>query len=206
VRRLAEVENHLLNLENEVRSAEVSAEFPVARIFESVRPYEREFVSLLFLIPFLQPIPLWGVSSVLGILLMLLHGSFFVRGTKAGVPKRVAAYVLSRKVLLPILVGARAIVRWVERVPAWQASSHVVDFSVRWNAGAMALLAVFLSLPLPVPASNAIPAYTILVFVLADLSENLLLLVLAWMGFLGNLFFFALIALSPYLAVRFFPF
>jgi hypothetical protein len=206
VRRLAEVEGHLQNLENEVRAAEPTAEFPVARIFDSVHPYEREFVSLIFLVPFLQPVPLWGVSSVLGLLLLVLHGSFFVHGKKGSLPNRVARYVLSRKVLLPILIGARAIVRWVERVPAWHASSRVVQASVRWNAGAMALLAVFLSLPLPVPASNAIPAYTILVFVLAELSENLFLLALAWLGFLGNLFFFSFIALAPYLAVRFYPF
>ncbi len=206
MRRLAEIEEHLQNLESEVRSSELTAEFPVARIFESVRPYEREFVSLLFLVPFLQPIPLWGVSSVLGLMLMLLHGSFFVRGAKAGVPARVAGYVLSRRVLLPILVGARTLVRWVERVPAWHASSRILPSSLRWNAGAMALLAVFLSLPLPVPASNAVPAYVILVFILAELSENLILLALAWLGFLGNLFFFTFIALAPYLAVRFFPF
>lgn len=176
--------------------------FSVREFFESVSPYGREFLTLLFVVPFLQPIPIWGLSSLLGLFLAFLHGRYFIFGSHSLLPARVASYQISSKNLLLLLRGAQKLLAWLNRMPNWLGEFSSVAFLLRTNAAAMALLGLFLSLPLPIPGSNAAPAYAILFFVVSELTENVLLLLLAWLSFLGNLAFFVMLGLLPWLGIQ----
>ncbi len=199
MRSIGRVRQQLTAFEGEVMRAPEFSRYSVSRIFESLSPYGRELISLVFLVPFFQPIPIWGVSSVLGMFLMIMHGAVFVRGREAPMPRRVTEFEMPRDRLLLVLKGAQKLVSWVEKVPAWHSNLPMVQKNFRWNAAAMAFLAFFLSLPLPVPASNAVPAYGILFFLLSELSENLFLWGLAWIVFLGNIVFFSALAGLPFI-------
>ncbi len=204
MRHLAVVECHLKELESEIVAAPESASFSLKRVFEGVAPYEQEFVCILLVTPFLQPIPVWGLSSILGVFILLIYGSVFLSGKNTPIPKRVSEYVVPQKVLLMVLRAGQKLVRLVERVPVWKRANFVMKHSLRWNAFAVAFLGFLLSLPLPVPASNAIPAYTILFYILAGLTENFFLFLLAWICFFGNIIFFSALAIMPLLAYKLF--
>lgn len=142
---------------------------------------EGHFVLITFLIiPFLQPIPLLGMSTPFGILISgIVALSYFNKPPwlpKVWAKKRIPASTVSK-----IAEGSE---RVVEKLAFMFHPRFGFLFQRPFRDLNMILLilnAVLLALPLPIPFSNAIPAWVILLQSLAHLEKDGLFILLSYL-------------------------
>lgn len=165
-------------------------------LLEICGPQGHGFLALFLVLPFLQPIPLPGLSSAIGLLLALI-GVFVALRRPPWVPRRVAQVKVAPEHLLRICHTAERLLGAIEHVVrprvAWL-------FSHRWfrltNGFVWIVHALVFSLPLPIPFSNSLPAIVILLMALGILEEDFGVIVVAYIGAIANVLFFGgLIAL-----------
>jgi hypothetical protein len=133
-------------------------------------------ISLISIIPFMQPIPIPGLSTLLG-LVVLLQGLGMIFLGKPLLTKRLKNLKLTHEKINMI---HRAAVRFDKFTSKISAFKHPIINSrgVHIVCGfTITLSAAYLSLPLPIPFSNFIPALCIF-FICAGLLECDLVLVI----------------------------
>ncbi len=157
-----------------LRFRKLSDEFAMLlREFEVETVTLREVMSLLhgrgyvllimFLaVPFSTPIPLPGLSTPLGLIIALIGGRLAF-GAKPWLPARLLETRLSPNVFARVFAAARKIVLWFEkflrpRLPWVMAGPRREQV----HAIPIVLCALMLLLPLPVPFSNVLPAWGVL--------------------------------------------
>ena len=117
---------------------------------------------ILLTLPFLQPVPLPGLSTPLGLAICLICLRLAL-GQRPWLPKSIQRKVLPAGFVPRVLDLAAKIISWLERVlrPRWLVLTHHPLIrqlhAVMMLAGASILL-----LPLPIPFSNNLPAWSIL--------------------------------------------
>jgi hypothetical protein len=141
-------------------------------------------VSVFCILPFLQPIPIPGVSTVLG-LIIALQGIALIFNKKVLLTKRMGKLQFDEKRVKQIKNGLEKIINSMEKVVKTR-GVHYIDMPLcRIICGSnIFLLALFLSLPLPLPGSNFIPAIGIFSICLGILERDLVWVVI------GNLYSF----------------
>jgi hypothetical protein len=133
-------------------------------------------VCLISILPFMQPIPIPGVSTLLGFVAFLQGLSLIVHG-KPLMTKQMRELHLSSEKLNMIHKAAVRVNKFTSKLSLFKhpAVSHR---SVRILCGfTIMMAAAFLALPLPIPFSNFVPALCIF-FIVAGLLECDLMLVL----------------------------
>lgn len=153
-------------------------------------PQGHGFLALFLVLPFLQPIPLPGLSSAIGILLAII-GVFVALRRPPWVPARVAQVKVEPEHVLRICRSAERLLGALE---------HVVKprlqwlFAQRWfrltNGFVWIVHALVFSLPLPIPFSNSLPAIVILLMALGILEEDFGVICVAYVGAIVNVLFF----------------
>jgi hypothetical protein len=126
---------------------------------------------LILALPFVSPLPTLGLSAPVGFVAML-SGASLVLGCKPRVPAWISRRRLSHDLVVRLaLVMAKAAEwagRWVR--PRW---SFMLWPGLRQCIGLGLVSAGFiLSLPLPIPFSNSIPAMAILLLCLGAIVED----------------------------------
>lgn len=166
-------------------------ELSLAELVELLGHRSHHLMILFLVLPFLQPIPLVGLSTPLGLIICvasILH--YF--GKPPWVPRRYHCLKIPPKLLAKTVdVGKRL----------WQAFDLIMRR--RWlvclegrgfrlmNLLMVASLAFLLALPLPIPFSNTIPAIGIAIHSVAQLREDGVAVVFGYSLWLGTLAFFA---------------
>jgi hypothetical protein len=164
----------------------------VGELFVLLEPMEFAFSGILFCVPFLQPVPLPGLSTPLG-LAMAGFGvlTLIGKGHKA-LPKRIRQREIKSETFQKILGYAETMVARLAKLP------HL-DLGVmgrilahpRALASHVVFLSLLLALPLPIPFSNTVPAWGVLFSCLAMIEANGIFILLAYLCLIGNLVFFA---------------
>ncbi len=145
---------------------------------------------LVTILPFMQPIPLPGISSILG-LIILLQGVAMMFVQKPLLTKKMKDVVITHERFDQIYRAAEKFTNFAQRLSVfphpWTNSraSHFIC------GLAIVFAAAFLSLPLPIPFSNFVPALSIALICLGLLEEDLVLIIMGlsislsvmWMGF-----------------------
>jgi hypothetical protein len=152
---------------------------------------EGHYVLIFFLIlPFLQPIPLVGLSTPFGLLIAVV-GYFAYVKRPALIPKRWEQHRLPHSTVLKIAEGSEYIFEKLSFLfhPRWKLFFGG-PFRIA-NTILLILNAILLALPLPIPFSNAIPAWGILFQALGHLEEDGVLIALSYIQALFCLAFFA---------------
>ncbi|MBC7742304.1 MAG: exopolysaccharide biosynthesis protein [Bdellovibrionaceae bacterium] len=146
---------------------------------------------LFFSIPFLQPIPLLGLSTPLGIMIAVV-GTLLAFDQKPWLPKK-----LMRKHLKPNLITSlcKYLIKFLDKTehlikPRFGAFSKHPCTRVM-NGLLMAIYGLLLALPLPIPFSNSVPAYFLVLNALGWLEKDGGLLILSYAIALGGFIFFA---------------
>lgn len=150
-------------------------------------------VVIVVCLPFLQPVPLGGLSTVLGPY-VALQGFRLCRGDKElHLPGWIARRRLEEKTLQLLLGLARRFFALAEKFsrPRWRA---LLAHERAAGAG-IALSGALLSLPFPVPLSNMICAVPAVLLALSALEDDGLLAVLGWFGLLLSVAFHVGLAL-----------
>jgi hypothetical protein len=150
----------------------------LGEISDKLRDKGPMLLSLICVLPFMQPIPIPGLSTVLGFVI-LLQGVGLVISGKPLLTQRMKDVQLSPEKVATFVKVARKIFPWI----GWMVKPrgrHFVKHRVNQIICGFVLsgLALFLSLPLPLPSSNFIPAIGIFLICLGLLEEDFLLVML----------------------------
>lgn len=171
--------------------AEVRAlpEITLEKLAESLKDEALLVVCLVAILPFMQPIPIPGLSSILG-LIALMQGVGLIFLKKPLLTQRMKDVKISHERFEQIYKAAEKFCYYADKMTilrhSWTNSraSHVIC------GLAIILSSAFLSLPLPIPLSNFIPALSIALICLGLLEDDLILvfiglcitLTVVWMG------------------------
>ena len=165
---------------------------------------ERTWLLLLILLPlpFVSPVPMLGLSMPFGIAIAAI-GLGVSLGRTPTIPARIRAMRCPPGFVARVLATTA---RQMGRLRSLLRPRWVWMVERRWTrilAGAIvAISGVLLALPLPVPFSNALPAYAILLTGLGLAQRDGVAILIGQGVFLGTLAFFATIAWAAVAGVQ----
>jgi hypothetical protein len=145
---------------------------------------------MLLALPFATPVPLPGLSTPFGLVIALI-GLRLALGQKPWLPARLLDTALSPRFFKKVFAAAHKILRGFEYLlrPRWL-----------WLTGSPRLLqahaipiffaAVMLLLPLPIPFSNILPAFSVLLFAAGLLERDGIFILIGYVVFLCAVTFF----------------
>jgi hypothetical protein len=141
------------------------------------------------ILPFLQPIPLFGLSTPFGILIAMV--AYFAYLKKPAVlPAKWAAKTLPAKTVLQIAETSEKVFEKIAKIvhprlpKLFNEPFRTISFIL------IVVNALLMSLPLPVPFSNSVPAWMIAINVLANLEEDGILVLISYLISLVSFTFF----------------
>ncbi len=153
-------------------------------------------VLLLFLIlPFLQPIPLFGLSTPFGLLIAVISVLAFLR-KPTWVPPRWSERTLKGSTVTRIAEGSE---RVFEKLGVFlrPRMQFLLQGPFRiLNVTLVVMNAILLALPLPIPFSNTMPAWMILFLTLAHLEDDGAFVIASYVQTLVCLVYFGLILMG----------
>ncbi|MDP3542384.1 MAG: exopolysaccharide biosynthesis protein [Elusimicrobiota bacterium] len=176
-------------VERHLRALEASIDGPLTLAELTHRMHHAGFglIVLFLCVPFLQPLPLAGLSTVLGVFIAL-QGLQLVRGRKEPhLPDWLGRRRLEAKTLHLLLGAARRFFALADRFtrPRWRPLAA----NERAVGAAWVLCGLALALPFPIPMSNMICASPAALLALALLEEDGLIALLGWLGVLAMIAF-----------------
>jgi len=132
---------------------------------------------LIAILPFMQPIPIPGLSTLLGFIVLLQgFGLMFWKGPV--LTEKMKAVTISHEKFEQIFKAAEKFVGFTDKISLlkhpWtnsRASQVVCGLAIVISAS-------FLSLPLPIPLSNFVPAMSIALICVGLLEEDILLILM----------------------------
>jgi hypothetical protein len=160
-------------------------------------------LTLFLLIPFLQPVPLMGLSGPFGLFIGFISILAYL-GYPPFLPKRWSQKSLPASTVLKIAEGSE---RVFEKIRFLIRSRWPLFFSgpfVALNTSVIVLNAILLALPLPIPFSNAIPAWGILFQTIAQLEDDGFFVALSYLQTLLCVVFFTLLAVGAATGMEYF--
>lgn len=149
------------------------------------------FLILFFCLPFIQPLPMMGLSTVFGGIIILLS-AFMAFEKPPWLPNKFmtkhikhSLVVSSCDALIKLLSKTEKLVR--PRFNFWFKLPPVRMF----NAFLIAFFAFLLALPLPIPFSNSVPAYFMILNAIGILEDDGVLILVSYIIAIAGLVFFA---------------
>ena len=151
---------------------------------------------MLLALPFITPIPLPGLSTPFGLVIALI-GLRLTLGLKPWLPARLLDTTLAPRLFARVFAAARKIVRGFEvllkpRLP-WMTAGPLI---LRLHALPIFLCGLLLLLPLPIPFSNLLPAFSILLVAAGLLGRDGFFILAGHTVFAGAVVFFVFLALA----------
>lgn len=139
---------------------------------------------LVAILPFLQPIPIPGLSSVLGFI-VVLQGIALMRGGKPILTEKLKKINIAHEKFEKIYSAAQKISSFTSKISLLK--NPVVNSRIcHFFCGLLIIIsALFLSLPLPIPFSNLVPALSIFLVCVGLLEEDILLVLSGGLVTLG---------------------
>jgi hypothetical protein len=155
-------------------------------------------------LPFVTPIPLPGFSIPFGVAVALI-GARMALGQKPWLPQRILEYQLPPQFLGKLLRSASRVVRWIEYLLRPRLTFMQERVVFRRVAGLLiAISGLYLIIPLPIPFSNSLPAWTVLLLSAGALERDGLFFVGGCVSFVLTTTFFVLLATgASHLLARF---
>jgi hypothetical protein len=164
----------LVKAMEEVRSL---PEITLGKIVEHVEGEALLILCLVAIMPFMQPIPIPGLSSILG-LILLLQGLGLMLWDKPLLTKRLKGVVITHEKFDIIFRVALKFSAFTSKISAFKHPLINTRVSHVFCGLSIVLSSAFLSLPLPIPFSNFIPALSIFFICVGLLEEDLILVLM----------------------------
>ncbi len=160
-------------------------------------------LTMLLALPFCTPIPLPGLSTPLGLIIGLI-GVRLACGAKPWLPQRLLDTRLPPAVFKKVFAVTRRIILAFERLLRprllWLTATGLLR---QLHAVPIAVGAALLLLPLPVPFSNTIPAWSIMLMAAGLLERDGVFVIAGHVTALAAVAFFGVIAVFGVEAVEF---
>jgi hypothetical protein len=178
---------------------------PIGKLLQYTGEQGFGLLTGLLTIPMLipLPIPLPGFSTLFGAGLMLL-GLQVARGAdRPWLPTRIAQLELSPANSQRLLQGLTRLLRPIERLARTRLPQVTQNWLLHRLLGVcMAWNALLLALPLPIPLTNLLPAYTILIFTIGLLEADGLFFLMGYAMTTTTTLFFVSISQAIWSLVR----
>ena len=173
----------------------------LAEIVEVLKGRGYRFLIVLLCLPFLTPIPLPVVSTVIGLVIALI-GLRLALGQKPHLPQRLMQKELPPRLLPKVLRASSRLVGAFERLskPRLQLFYRQAAFQ-RLGGVLIALCGLKLLLPLPIPMSNFFPGISAALLAAGSFEEDGLVFLAGLLMFTASLAYFALLALGGAAAI-----
>jgi hypothetical protein len=125
---------------------------------------------LICAIPEVLPLPIVGVSAILGIPLMLVSGQLFLGFKRVWLPKWIGNFSFERKFLEKAIFKALHYLKKLERIikPRWQFMSSPIAKRLL----GLLLLVLGVVIALPIPFGNFLPALAIVIISLGIIEKD----------------------------------
>lgn len=152
--------------------------------------------------PFLFPVSFPGSSLPFGLAIILLNIGVITKKHPL-IPKRVMTYRISRKNILSILNGMNRILMGLEKFTKPRLSA-LAERSImnHFNSVIMIFFAFLLMLPLPVPLTDFLPAYSILFLSLGSIEGDGYMILIGYLLGIVTTFYFGIIAILGIAGVK----
>jgi len=148
---------------------------------------------ILLALPFIQPVPLPGLSTPLGLAIVLIALRLSL-GQRPWLPKRIQRAKLPAGFFGKMMTLTERLLRFLESIlrPRWPA---VTGTGLLNQLHAIVILAsaLILLLPLPIPLSNLLPAWAIFLLACGLLGRDGLFIVLGYVAFAIGAAYFILL-------------
>ncbi len=168
-----------------------------ARLSEILAATQSRGVNLLLLLiglPFLTPIPLPGLSTPFGLVVMVI-GAAMALDRRPWLPATLLQRELPARFLTRLLAAAIRGVRWLEVLLRPRLDFLHAQWIYRRVAGTLLMLSgLLLLLPLPIPLTNSFPALTIVLLAARAMERDGLCFVAGCVAFTLTLAYFGLLA------------
>lgn len=145
---------------------------------------------LVAILPFMQPIPIPGLSSILGFIVLLQGFGLMIWGRPV-LTKKMKGLNITHEKFEYIYKAASRFSAFTSRISTFKHPVTQSRFARMICGFAIVISAAFLSLPLPIPFSNLIPALSIFLICVGLLEEDLIL-ILSGMGITISVIWMAL--------------
>lgn len=151
------------------------------QIVDVLRGRGFDVLVIILVLPFCQPIPLPGLSTPFGLALMFFGFRIALR-QRPWLPDWLMRREISYETLHKIVTMTTAVAKRLEKVihPRLRFVKSWWSFNAL-NGLAIASSAFLLMLPLPIPFSNTIPAWSIMLLALGMMEEDGAVIVLGYM-------------------------
>lgn len=150
---------------------------------------------MLLALPFCTPIPLPGLSTPLGLIITII-GVRLAFGAKPWLPAKLLDTRLPPEVFAKVFAFTRKIVLWFERLlrprMLWLTGTARLE---QLHAVPIVICALMLLLPLPIPFSNVIPAWGIMLIAGGLLERDGVFISVGYVAALFTVAFFAAIGI-----------
>lgn len=148
---------------------------------------------ILLVLPFIQPVPLPGLSTPLGLAIVLIALRLSL-GQRPWLPMKIQRAKLPVGFFGKVLTLTERFIRLLESVlrPRWAALTATALLK-QLHAIVILLSAVILLLPLPIPFSNVLPAWAIFLLACGLLERDGFFVFLGYMAFVVGAAYFILL-------------
>lgn len=151
----------------------------LGKIVEHVEGEALLILCLISIMPFMQPIPIPGLSSILGFV-VVLQGLGLMLWSKPLLTKKMKNLNITHEKFEVIYKVAVRFSNFTSKISTFKHPVATSRLSHMLCGFAIVLCASFLSLPLPIPFSNLIPAISIFLICVGLLEEDIILIVIGF--------------------------
>ena len=183
--------NHLDEIEEKILSGDIS----LKELFAIFGKDGHYVLILFFILPFLQPIPLFGLSTPFGVLIAVVTVLSYLN-KPPWLPKRWENKKLSAKTVSKIAEGSE---RLFEKLSFMLHPRWPLLFKEPFRTLSMILSvlnALLLALPLPIPFSNSIPAWMIFFQALGQVEDDGLFVIFSYVMTIVCVVYFGILTIG----------
>jgi hypothetical protein len=156
----------------EIKSLNAEMPMSIGEILTKLRHRGPLLMMFLFLLPFMQPIPLPGLSTVISVVLVIQVWCFMTE-RPPWMFKRWQDQMLTHEKFALFEKGADRIIPIIMSFVKKRGEKYFSSKSLRYLSGIIMMIqTLFLSLPLPIPFSNVIPALALMALVIAHIEHD----------------------------------
>ena len=185
---MSPIQLHFLTLEKKCKDRDLT----LIEIFDSFGPDGHYVIILFMILPFLQPIPMLGLSTPFGFLMGAISILAYLNKPPY-LPQRWKNKKISSVMVLKITIGFEKIFNKISFIihPRWPMFfTHPVRI---FNTILIVANCIALALPIPIPFTNTLPAYAIFTMTLALLEDDGFLVLLSYLLSVLTVIYFVLI-------------
>lgn len=149
---------------------------------------------LILVAPFLLPVSIPGSSLPFGLAIILINIAILTK-THPLIPKMVMEYKISQNAMVTLLNGMNRILKGLEKFVKPRLNIITKPYMDKINNVFMIFCAFLLMLPLPVPLTDFLPAYSILFLTLGSVENDGYMVIAGYVVAFVTAVYFLLIAI-----------